>query len=170
VAEYQERAYQVIDRLFEQGKVPILVGGSGLYAESVLLGYQFGEEKSRKQLPRYQSLKIGIDVSREELHQRIAKRTVMWVEQGLLEEISELLRRGVSPVWLESLGQEYRFFTRHLKGEISLDEAIAHTNISLHQFIKRQYTWWRRHNDVVWVKGEEEALRLSKQFLGADNC
>lgn len=166
VAEYQGLAYQEIDRAHAAGALPILVGGSMLYAEAVLNGYIFQEgQKSDRQEPRYRTLKLAPLVGREVLKQRIAARTREWLDAGLLDEIRGLLATGVSPAWLDRCGQEYRYFTRHLQGEISLEEAIAQTNTSLNQYVKRQYTWWRRHGDVQWVESGERAAALTERFL-----
>jgi tRNA A37 N6-isopentenylltransferase MiaA len=144
VAEYQQLAYQEI------------------YAESVLNGYTFDESAVA---PRYQCLKMGINLEREELRRRIAVRTEQWVAEGLLEEIKTLLVHGVSELWLKSCGQEYRYFTEYLQGEIDLETAKTKTNISLSQYAKRQYTWWRRHADVVWVDSAQEAKERVEAFL-----
>lgn len=165
VAEYQRLAYAVIDDILARGKQPFLVGASMLYAESVLEGYLFGGEKTKRRHPRYVSLKIGIALEREELKKRIAMRTERWIEEGLLEEIQTLLDREVSPGWLYQCGQEYRYFTHYLEGSLTLAEAIEKTNISLHQYAKRQYTWWRRHPDVHWVAGFADASSLIEEFL-----
>lgn len=166
VGEYQQKAYEIIGDILQRGSLPILVGGSGLYAEAVLSGYIFKEgEKSRAQKPLYQSIKIGLKWDREELKERVKKRTKLWLEQGILEEIANLLDKGVSPDWLKSHGMEYRYFTSYLLGEINLEEAIEKTNFEINQFIKRQYTWWRRHPDVHWVENREAALILAKKFL-----
>lgn len=167
VAWYQSQAYQVIDRLLDEKILPILVGGSGLYAESLLNGYVFEDGgKSTTQRPRYNSLKIGISIDRELLRARVQVRTQEWLDSGLLDEIRRLLDSRVPKEWLEGCGQEYRFFTQYLLGEISLDEAILGTNTSINQYIKRQYTWWRRHSDVNWVENKEQALALGAEFLG----
>ncbi|HSI21147.1 MAG TPA: hypothetical protein VLA04_05650, partial [Verrucomicrobiae bacterium] len=141
VAEYQGMAYQVIDSLQARGVQPILVGGSMLYAEAVMNGYVFDEaKKSNLQQPRYRVLKLGIDIDREVLKERLSARTGEWLKMGLVEEIQRLLQEGVAPEWLDACGQEYRFFTRYVQGEISLEEAVRLTNTSLHQYVKRQYT------------------------------
>jgi tRNA dimethylallyltransferase len=166
VAEYQQLAYEVIDKLHEAGKLPLLVGASMLYAEAVLEGYIFAPSgKSARRQPRYRTLKLGIAMDRAELRRRQEERTSLWLEQGLLEEIRTLLERGVSPQWLHSCGQEYRYFTQHIQGEIPLAEAVRLTNISLNQYTKRQYTWWRRHPDIVWIPDVRAAEELVNRFL-----
>jgi tRNA dimethylallyltransferase len=166
VAEYQALAYQVIDEIITRGKQPILVGGSMLYAEAVMAGYVFEhDKKSTKQQPRYRVLKLAPRVDRAQLKIQLAERTQAWLKAGLLEEIQALLAAGTSPQWLESCGLEYRYLTQHLQGEISLDEAVSKMGISLNQYVKRQYTWWRRHNDIHWVESHNEAVALVEAFL-----
>ena len=164
VAEYQTLAFQGIDELLAEGKLPVIVGGSGLYVESVTEGYLFGGPGKKDRHPRYNVLKLGIQVPREKLRERVAARTTVWLERGLLDEIRGLLARGVSPAWLEACGLEYKYITQHILGQLSLDEAIRLTNISQGQFIKRQDTWWRRHSDVIWVQDEAEALERVSAF------
>lgn len=166
VAEYQQLAYACIDELLAKGKLPVLVGGSMLYAEAVLNGYVFkGGEKSSEQVKRYHSLKLGISWERSQLKTWAGERLKQRIEAGLLDEIRELLERGVTREWLLSCGMEYRYLTLQVLGELSPEEAFAKTRQSINQYIKRQYTWWRRHPDVVWVSGTEEAQHLVEQFL-----
>ena len=156
---------EAINEILKRKKLPILVGGSGLYAESVINGYVFGEEKSNKAEPRYECLKIAIALDRDVLKARIAERTQKWLREGLLKEVQGLLDAGISPLWLDSCGQEYRHMSRYLQAQCSLDEAILKANTEQLQFVKRQYTWWRRHADLHWVLSSEEALVLIKDFL-----
>jgi tRNA dimethylallyltransferase len=158
VAEYQALAYQAIDSCITRGKLPFLVGCSMLYAESVMNGYIFTPDgKSTEQSPRYAVLKLGILVERDELKKRLTARTDQWVEEGLLTEIRTLLDQGVPHTFLDHCGQEYRYFTAHLLGEIDLTTAKQLTNTSLNQYAKRQYTWWRRHDDIQWIASVDEA-------------
>lgn len=165
VGEYQTLAYVAIDEILARGKQPFLVGGSGLYAEAVTHGYRFGGAGQKQAEPRYQVLELALEVDREELCQRLAHRTQKWLEQGLLAEIQGLLDKGVRRQWLDSCGLEYRYFTAHLLGELSLQQASQQTNQALNQFVKRQYTWWRRHPELVWVRDLAEAEGRVKEFL-----
>lgn len=165
VGEYQAAAYEVIDHLLAHDILPILVGGSGLYAESVLEGYVFAGAGKKEKAPRYQSLKLAIDIPREELKERAYVRLQERVAQGLEQEVRSLLEGGVSPEWLDSCGIEYRYYSWLVLGKLTPEQALEKTRIAINQFIKRQYTWWRRHTDVVWVKDKEQALRFAKAFL-----
>ena len=165
VVEYQALAYEVINTLLARSILPIIVGGSGLYVESVVNGYQFGEgEKSRVQQPLYQVLKIGIDIDRATLKQRAAARLSERIENGLVDEVKGLIAAGVSKEWLKSCGLEYKYITEHLLGERDLKSAIGMIEIATNQYIKRQYTWWRRHSDIFWVRDFDEAERLVTRF------
>ncbi len=167
VAQYQAEAYACIDDLHQKKILPILVGGSGLYAESVTLGYEFSGKGEKVAKPRYRVLEMGIAWEREALKKRAVERTETWLKQGLLAEIEGLLAAGVSAEWLETCGMEYRYFTQYLRGEVSYEAALALTNTAINQFIKRQYTWFRRHPNLVWVKSEEEARQLVRDFLAS---
>lgn len=165
VVEYQTLAYSIIDDLLSKNILPVLTGGSMLYAEAVLNGYLFnGQQK-----PRYSTLKIAIKIDRNLLKARVAQRTQFWLKEGILDEIKTLLEQGVTLEWLDWCGQEYKYFSQHILGQISLEEAIDKTNTSINQYIKRQYTWWRRHPDLHWIDGIEEAKALIGQFLKCDS-
>ena len=166
VAAYQALAYPIIDQLLLDGCLPVLVGGSGLYAEAVINGYQFlVEGKSTKSQPHYQVLKLAIFVPRDELKERALLRLRQRVEAGLPAEVEGLLAAGVPAEWLRGCGLEYRYFTDLAEGIITEEEAIAQTATATYQFIKRQYTWWRRHPDVHFVHSEDEAITLVEAFL-----
>jgi tRNA dimethylallyltransferase len=168
VYEYQQLAYSVLDELLKNHKQPFLVGGSGLYVEAVTEGYVFASQttlKTSRSSPRYQVLKIAIQIDREQLKKRVEIRTRQWLQQGLLEEIEKLLASGVSLDWLVSCGMSYKYFPQYLNGTISLEEAVLRTNTETNQYIKRQYTWWRRHSDLNWVNDKSEALALVDSFI-----
>ena len=164
VGEYQQMAYGVIDSCLQRKIVPVLVGGSGLYVESVLEGYLFGGAGSRSKSPRYQSLRLALAVERDVLRQRIAERLDSRTD-ALIQEISGLLADGVSPDWLLGCGLEYRAFTLLIQGAITLSEAREQTLQGNYAYVKRQYTWWRRDASVKWVPGHGEALELATAFL-----
>jgi len=165
VAEFQSSAYEVIDRLLAQKKLPIMVGGTGLYAEAVINGYIFDGPGGKAAEARYESLVLGIAWDRAVLRERIAERTQIMLQQGLLQEIECLLAAGVDPEWLQQSGQPYKYFMPYLRGELTLEEATDKTNIDIGQYAKRQDTWWRRFGQVVWVQTAEEAEAAVDSFL-----
>lgn len=166
VGEYQALAYEVIDSILRRGKLPILVGGSGLYVEAVTNGYVFKEAmKSREQKSRYQVLKLGIAWDRAVLKERIAKRVDLRLGEGMVEEVERLLSEGVSKEWLLRCGIEYEYLTRHLTEGMPINEVREQIIYATNQFMKRQYTWWRRHTDVEWISTQEDADAKVQSFI-----
>ena len=109
----------------------------------------------------YRVLKLGLDPDRALLHTRLDARVRAMFASGLLEEVRQLLARGTTGEEkpFESLG--YKQALRHLRGGMSLDEAIASTQLETRQYAKRQWTWFRRDSQVLWLRGfgEEAAVR-----------
>lgn len=119
--------------------------------------------------PPYRILKIGLDLPRPLLHERIDRRVHEMVEAGLVEEMASLLAAGYSPDLpaLSSLG--YREIAAHLRGEISLQAAVERIQIETHRFVRHQYTWFRRISDIHWFdvsEAPQPAIRkLTEGFL-----
>ena len=136
-----------------RGAVPILCGGTGLYIHAVTSGYDFSEgkplsapsagtrlpEEGMPQKPYF----IGTIVSREERNARIDRRLDERLHEGMVEEVRGLLERGVPAETLLSYGLEYKFVTLYLRGELSYAEMRDRLATAIHQFAKRQMTWFR---------------------------
>jgi len=119
----------------------------------------------RKMLPpRYEAVQIGIDTSREELVKRINNRVDEQIRDGLVEEVS-----GLSKTYSWDLpamsGIGYKQIGCHLRGEISLTEAIEMIKRDTRRYAKRQMTWFRRDKRIHWVKSAEEAEEDVKKFI-----
>ena len=101
----------------------------------------------------YAVLKIGLHPDRAELCARLDRRVVAMFRSGLLQEVQDLLARGVSPEAkpFESLG--YKQALAHLRGACTLAQAIESTQIETRQYAKRQLTWFRRDTDIQWISG-----------------
>jgi tRNA dimethylallyltransferase len=120
--------------------------------------YVFSEEKSekstRKAPPRDPVLKIGIHWDRKVLYDRINARAEQQFEQGLIEETEKILKKyTLSRSALTSFG--YREIQDFLDGRISRAEALAANQKRNRNYAKRQLTWWRGREDVLWVRGED---------------
>ena len=105
---------------------------------------------------RYHTLKIGITWDRENLQHRILERLDRRLQEGMIQEVQELLNAGVSQEFLLKLGLEYRLITKYLTGAIQSHEEMKQLLfIAIRQFAKRQMTWFRRDRDIHWldVKG-----------------
>ena len=86
---------------------------------------------------------IGIDIPREARREKISRRLDTRLEEGMIEEIKGLIARGVKPEDLIYYGLEYKFVTLHAIGQLSLVEMRRQLEIAIHQFAKRQMTWFR---------------------------
>lgn len=99
---------------------------------------------------------IGIDVSRDERNARIDARLKARLEEGMVEEIKRLLESGLSEDDLLYYGLEYKFVTMYLKGSLTYDEMVQRLGIAIHQFAKRQMTWFRgmerRGIGIEWIR------------------
>lgn len=89
------------------------------------------------------SLIIGVDISREERRNRITRRLHKRLEDGMVREVENLLESGISPEDLIYYGLEYKFLTLYAIGKLSYDKMVSELEIAIHQFAKRQMTWFR---------------------------
>ena len=103
------------------------------------------------------SINFGIRYDRETIRSRITDRLHERLENGMLEEVKRLLDSGLSPEQLMFYGLEYKYLTMHLTGEINYNEMFSLLNTSIHQFAKRQMTWFRRMEKngvkIHWIDG-----------------
>ena len=220
-----EKAYQEI---LNNGRYPVLCGGTGLYVESVLSGIKLPEVpvnaelreslknrslkeleeilRSKKKLhnktdidtaqrairaieieefyeknpdlanyssktfskPR-NSLLIGIDISREKRRERITRRLEERIKNGMIDEVRNLMANGVSAEDLIYYGLEYKFVTLYLLDKLSLSEMKKGLEIAIHQFAKRQMTWFRgmerRGYKIHWIPFELNHEEFNRRVL-----
>ncbi len=144
IYQYQAAFAEAYADVRSRGAVPILCGGSGLYIESVTRAYKFDKENGvpAERLPQ-KTFYIGTLVSREERVERIDRRLDERLEEGLVEEVRGLLDSGIPPEDLLWYGLEYKFVTQYILGELSYDEMHILLANAIHQFAKRQMTWFR---------------------------
>lgn len=217
VFEFQQRFYECFSEISSRGRLPILVGGTGLYIESVLREYRMlpvpedaflREElgsKSMEELaaillhvnpalhnttdltgrerliraieialhtakhgsqdimerPEIAPLVIGVRWERAVLRDRVTKRLRERLGQGMIEEVQRLRDAGIPWERLDEMGLEYRYVSRYLRGELAFEEMFRTLNIRIHQFAKRQDTWFRgmerRGIAIHWIEGADEA-------------
>lgn len=228
VADYCQMAGEIIRDIYERGKMPVMVGGTGLYIDSLVNGVDFGEEqgdeKIREELAElaekegneavhkileeidpetagkyhpnnlrriiraievyktqgktvsekekeeknspYDTLYFCIDWDRSVLYDRINRRVDIMVEDGLIEEVKDLLNRDIDPksTAMQSIG--YKEFYGYLKGEITLEEALDTVKQSSRRYAKRQLTWFKRNKDIHWLNPEnafDEAMGVIRE-------
>ena len=212
--QYQQDFHNAYADICKRGKQPILCGGTGLYIEAVLKGYQLSPvpqnqalrdslasksldeltarlvELKRKngynmhnhtdvdtvqrairaieietynlehptperELPPVDSLIIGIDIDRNLRREKITRRLKARLEEGMVDEIRSLVEEGINPEDLIYYGLEYKFVTEYVVGNISYSEMFSQLEIAIHQFAKRQMTWFRgmerRGFNIHWI-------------------
>jgi len=220
--EYQKRFLDAFTEIHGRSKLPILVGGTGLYLQAALKRYRLVEtppdpslrrelaiqplsalaerlkqsgtplhnttdlidrnrliraieisEYSQKQEPiplqEIKSTVFGIRWERAALRKRITARLRERLNQGMIEEVARLLSAGVPWETLEFYGLEYRYVARHLKGELNFNDMFQKLNSAIHDFAKRQETWFRRmERDGVmihWLDGAGNPLAEALDVL-----
>jgi len=212
--QYQQDFLDAYQDIRRRGVIPILCGGTGLYIEAVLKGYQLSpvpqnaalrqrlEGKSlaeltemlktlkqqngsvmhnttdvdscqrairaieieeynlhtpspKRQLPPVDSLIVGVDINREARREKITRRLKARLEQGMLDEVRGLLDEGIPADDLIYYGLEYKYVTEYLVGKTTYDEMFRLLEIAIHQFAKRQMTWFRgmerRGFTIHWI-------------------
>lgn len=162
VFNYQKIAQTAIIEIQTRNKPVILCGGSGMYIEALLQGYQ------STPIP---SLIFGLRAERELVRKRITIRLKERLEQGMLDEVQKLLEEGVSQEQLYKYGLEYRFVMLYLTQQIDYNTMFVKLNTAIHQFSKRQMTWFRKMEragfqinwlDVEWSEEEKIQFLLAK--------
>lgn len=99
--------------------------------------------EAERPFPTLHCLTLGLSIEREARRKRITKRLKQRLSAGMIEEVQALLASGVSPEDLIYYGLEYKYVTQHLQGRISKEELFHVLEIAIHQFAKRQMTWFR---------------------------
>ena len=117
--------------------------------------YNLEHPTPRRELPPVDSLIIGIDIDRELRREKITRRLKARLEEGMVAEVQALLDEGIPAEDLIYYGLEYKFVTEYLKGQTSYDEMFTRLEIAIHQFAKRQMTWFRgmerRGFKINWI-------------------
>ena len=220
---FKENFIKSFDYIKEKGKLPFLVGGSGLYLSSVLQKYNLqkadfeskeynylktlSHEDLKNQLkelnfnlhnttdltekertikaiiveksktlnsipsPEINSLNIGIKLSREEIKKKITNRLNERLDAGMVDEVKRLLDLGIDFDRLNFFGLEYKFIGLFLKGEYNYNDMKQKLNSAIHNFAKRQMTWFRKMEKegikINWIDGPdyESAVNIIKNEL-----
>lgn len=125
-----------------------------------------------RKLPPVPSLIIGLDIDRDERRAKITRRLRQRLDDGMVDEIRNILNKGVAPEDLIYYGLEYKFVTEYVIGKLSFDEMFRQLEIAIHQFAKRQMTWFRgmerRGFTIHWIDAEwsmEQKISCIKQLM-----
>ena len=212
--QYQQDFFDAYNNIRGRGKTPILCGGTGLYIEAVLKGYQLSpvpqnpelrarlEGKSLeeltemlrelkqqngsvmhnttdvdscqrairaieietynqehpmplRELPPIDSLIIGVNIDRDLRREKITRRLKARLDEGMVDEVRGLLAEGIPAEDLIYYGLEYKYLTEYIIGKLTYDEMFRQLEIAIHQFAKRQMTWFRgmerRGFTIHWI-------------------
>jgi len=166
VADWKKYAEAKINDIKSRGKVPIIVGGTGLYIDALIYDYQFKgptgfrigdfEQKTcsdRKEV-KGDYLIIGIKWSTEELRGRLSKRITQMFDQPLFDETNKLVQEyGQDEIIMKSNIYEYAW--KYLNGELKFSEAKQLAFYEDWHLAKRQLTWFKRNQDIIWLPLEK---------------
>ncbi|MCX5846502.1 MAG: tRNA (adenosine(37)-N6)-dimethylallyltransferase MiaA [Deltaproteobacteria bacterium] len=215
VFEYQRIFSRCFNDISSRGLMPIMVGGTGLYIESIIKGYRMLEvpenptlrkelenEDMQKMVERFRKLNpavhnttdlldrkrliraieileytkykgserkptipmilplvIGIRWERSILRQRITNRLKERLSSGMVDEVKKLYASGIGWDKLNYFGLEYRYVSLYLQGEMSYNDMFHKLNTRIHQFAKKQETWFRRMEkngvEIHWINGDD---------------
>ena len=133
--------------------------------------YNIAHPTPLRELPPVDSLIIGIDIDRELRREKITRRLKARLDNGMVEEVKALLNEGIPAEDLIYYGLEYKFLTEFLIGHLSYDEMFSRLEIAIHQFAKRQMTWFRgmerRGFKINWINASlpmEEKIERIKEL------
>jgi tRNA dimethylallyltransferase len=136
--------------------------------------YNIEHPTPRRELPPVDSIIIGIDIDRELRRERITRRLKTRLEEGMVEEVKALLDEGIPADDLIYYGLEYKFVTEYLTGKIIYDEMFTRLEIAIHQFAKRQMTWFRgmerRGFKIHWIDATLPMEEKVSQIIQIVNC
>ena len=226
--QYQQDFFDAYHLIISRGKTPILCGGTGLYIEAVLKGYQLSpvpqnpalraslEGKTldeltqmlvelkqqngstmhnktdvdscqrairaieietynlhtptdHREMPPVDSLIIGVNIDREARREKISRRLKTRLEEGMIDEVKGLLAEGIPAEDLIYYGLEYKFVTEYIMGQTTYDEMFKRLEIAIHQFAKRQMTWFRgmerRGFSIHWIDALQPMEDKVQQIL-----
>ncbi len=236
VSDYKRQAEKSIEEILKKDKIPIVVGGTGLYLNSLVdeieypeigidedyriklnnraekegLGklydeayqidpeamekisqndkkriirvleiyYQTGKTKtqqeilSRKNEVRFDYYIFGLNMERTVLYERINKRVDIMIEQGLIEEVKELVKKHPKiKTAMQSIG--YKETVEYLENKMTKEEMIEKIKQESRRYAKRQLTWFRKRNEMIWLNGlesHEENIRIILETIKKEKC
>lgn len=117
--------------------------------------YYLEHEAEIPEFPKINSLVIGVDIERELRREKISKRLRRRLDEGMVDEVKNILASGVSPDDLIYYGLEYKYLTNYVIGKMTYDDMVSELEIAIHQFAKRQMTWFRgmerRGFTIHWI-------------------
>lgn len=160
VYRFQQLAFNAIEEIISRGKLPILVGGTGLYSRSVVENYDFNGSMGKR---KYDVLQFALLPPKEWLENRILERNSERFRMGMLDEI-----QGMPRDWLYGLGYEYRLNIDLIEGKITQEDYKLKFQQESMRYAKRQRTWFKKEKNTIFLsdyKVDQLALYIN-DFLG----
>lgn len=118
-----------------------------------------GDDVTPSKEPRYQVLRLGVTWDRETLRKRIDERLQRRMQDGMVQEVRDVLDSGVSQEFMIKLGLEYKFITQYLNGQFASEKEMTDLlATAIKQFAKRQMTWFRRNDSIHWLDMPEDPI------------
>ncbi len=134
--------------------------------------YYASRSMEERAFPHIETLVVGVDVDREIRRERISRRLHARLEEGLVAEVEALLASGISAEQLIYYGLEYKYVTLYVTGAMTYEDMVRGLETAIHQFAKRQMTWFRgmerRGVKINWIDASlatEEQVRIIKEWL-----
>ncbi|HEY1054077.1 MAG TPA: tRNA (adenosine(37)-N6)-dimethylallyltransferase MiaA, partial [Emticicia sp.] len=125
--------------------------------------------QSNQKSEPFQSLIFGIGIPTEVRRERITKRLYKRLQEGMIEEVQELLNKGISAEKLIFYGLEYKFITEYLLGQMAFDDMVMKLEVAIHQFAKRQMTFFRsmekKDLTIYWLDGIDTTESLINEII-----
>jgi len=118
-----------------------------------------------KSAPKYEVLFIGVKHGMRELKELIKTRLVRRLKIGMVKEVINLKKSGLSWKRLEDLGLEYRYIAYYLQNKLSYDEMVKKLQKEIEHYAKRQMTWFSKNKKIIWIKNQSEAQKKICAFL-----
>lgn len=120
--------------------------------------YYLTQDVNARSFPEIHRLIIGVDIDRNLRRQKITNRLKKRLQEGMVDEVKALLEEGINPDDLIYYGLEYKYLTLYAVGKLSYDDMFSQLEIAIHQFAKRQMTWFRgmerRGFQIHWIDAE----------------
>ncbi len=134
--------------------------------------YKQHQDIAKREMPKINPLIIGVDIDRDERRKKISKRLKDRLDEGMVDEVRSLLDSGICADDLIYYGLEYKYVTKYIIGELSYDEMFRSLETAIHQFAKRQMTWFRgmerRGFKINWIDAllpiDEKLQTIKKLF------
>lgn len=132
--------------------------------------YYRQHQVEERAFPDIRSLVVGVGIGREQRREKITRRLKQRLDEGMVDEVKALLASGISPEDLIYYGLEYKYLTLYAIGQLTYEEMFAQLEIAIHQFAKRQMTWFRgmerRGFTIHWI---DAALPLEEKLEQIEN-